>query len=239
MSNTAHITEKSTYRSFVYHKLTSLNPKWSEQNGYIVASSFKDSDTEISTAQRLALCDFNHLQRIGLKGIGTCEWLKSQNIIVPEKLNHAVIYDNYVIARLGVNEVFIIDSLKYQTNITTKIEDQWHQDTSQKTKMCGFIIPLQHSHACFSITGKYAYKMFSKLCSVDLRVKIFANHMIVQTLLAHLSVIIIRHDLKSLNHYFLLCESASAEYCWDCLLDAMHEFNGKIIGTDTLKALSI
>ena len=240
MNKTKNLPEELIHRSFVYHKLITLNPNWSEKNGYAIASSFKEPEVEISAAQQLALCDLNHLQRVGIKGLGTCKWLESRNIIVPTKLNYAENNsDNCVIARLGNDEILFIDSLHYNTNLTNTIEQLWLNDATQGKKFCGYITPRQNSHACFGITGKDAYKMFSKLCSIDLREKSFTNHNIAQTLLAHISVIIIRHDLKNVNHYFLLCESASAEYCWDCLLDAMHEFNGEVIGTDTLKTLSM
>ena len=62
--------------------------------------------------------------------------------------------------------------------------------------------------------------------------------MIAQTFLARLGVIIIRYDLNALTNYLVLVESASAEYCWDCLVDAMQEFNGQIIGTSALVGLA-
>jgi len=46
-------------------------------------------------------------------------------------------------------------------------------------------------------------------------------------------------DLINLTNFLVLVESASAEYCWGCLLDAMQEFKGKIIGTAALASLAL
>jgi len=239
MSKTTIIPENFKHRSFVYRKFESLHVTWSEINGYAAVSSIFEPELETNYAQQLALCDLSYLQRTGFKGAGTCEWLESQNIKIPTKVNYALSNENgCLIARLGSSDILILDSLQNETNFPIKLERQWHQHYSQGNKTCGFIVPRQESHACFSVAGKYVPEIFAKLCAIDLRTEKFPNHTIAQTSLARLGTIIIRHDLDILTNYLVLVESASAEYCWDCLLDAMQEFNGQIIGTSALLALA-
>jgi sarcosine oxidase subunit gamma len=38
---------------------------------------------------------------------------------------------------------------------------------------------------------------------------------------------VIREDVADTLGFHLLADSASAEYLWDCVLDAMHEFGGR------------
>lgn len=238
MTNPAITPDKFLRRSFLYRKFDASQTTWSNINEYAMISVI-DENNEIDYAQHLALCDFSYLQRIGFKGAGTCEWLENQSIKIPTSINAALSTDDgCLVARLGSNDILILDSINNQTNTPNTLEQTWQQDYSQSSKPCGFIMPRQDSHACFSISGAYAAEMFAKLCAIDLRITKFENNMIAQTSLARLGAIIIRHDLNALTNYLVLVESASAEYGWDCLMDAMQEFNGQIIGTSALLKLA-
>ncbi|MDQ3560387.1 MAG: sarcosine oxidase, partial [Pseudomonadota bacterium] len=61
---------------------------------------------------------------------------------------------------------------------------------------------------------------------------------IAQTSVVRLTGIIIREDLAGTPAFHLLVDSASAEYVWDCLFDAMAEFGGKPAGLSTLLQLA-
>ena len=73
----------------------------------------------------------------------------------------------------------------------------------------------------------------AKLCAVDLRPHRFAELEVAQTQAMRLSVIIIR-DAGLPPAFHLLGDSASAEYAWDCLVDAMREFDGRLVGLTSL-----
>ncbi len=226
-------------RSFQYRKFDEPEITWSERNNYAVVSSITDPKEEINFANNLALSDLSYIQRIGFKGFGTCDWLIKNNIQIPANINTSFNDSNgCVIARLGSNDILILDNIKHETNVPSTLEDTWHQDFTQSTEACGFIMPRQESHACFSISGIFTPDMFSKLCAIDLRTNKFGNNMVAQTSLARISAIIIRNDLNALTNYLVLVESASAEYCWDCVLEAMQEFNGQIIGHSALAAFA-
>jgi sarcosine oxidase subunit gamma len=239
MSNTEMKPDGLVRRSFIYRKFNSSQVTWSEINGYMTVSLYNSQTNELEQIKNLALCDLIFLQRIGFKGPGTCKWLENNNISIPAKVNTSLFTnEGCIIARLGENDVLILDNLHTQTNLPNTLEQQWLKDYSEKHEACGFIMPRQDTHACFSITGNDSAKMFAKLCAVDLRSSKFDNQMIAQTSLARLSVIIIRQDLNQHINFLVLVESASAEYCWDSLVDAMQEFNGQIIGVSTLADLA-
>ena len=48
---------------------------------------------------------------------------------------------------------------------------------------------------------------------------------------------VIRDDRGATLAYHLLFDSASAGYLWDCLIDAMAEFEGGLIGLTAVQAL--
>ena len=241
MMNSSSITPNSfAQRSFLYRKYKSTQTGWSQVNGYATISTLVDQDKEIEYAKQLAISDLSYIQRIGFKGAGTVDWLNKQNIQIPEMVNSSLSTDDdCLVARLGTNDILVLDNLQCTNKLPNKLEQQWHQDYLQNNQPCGFIMPRQDSHACFSITGNYSAEMFAKLCAIDLRTEKFGNNKIAQTSLARIGAIIIRHDLNSsLTSFLVLVESALAEYCWDCLINAMQEFEGKIIGISTLTALA-
>lgn len=238
MSTKKIIVDQCERRSFVYRNLATLSATWEQNNGYALASIINDVDTELHCAHKLALCDLSHLQRIGFKGNGTNEWLAQQNVTVPPKINSANILENGCLtARLGSNDILIMDNLKAATNFPEKLQQQWHLDYAPGNTLCGYIMPRQDSHACFYLTGIHTAEMFSKLCAVDLRSHKFANYMIAQTSLARLGAIIIRQDIQNTLAFLILVENVTAEYCWECLQDAMQEFQGQTIGVSTLANL--
>jgi sarcosine oxidase, subunit gamma len=78
--------------------------------------------------------------------------------------------------------------------------------------------------------------MFAKLCAIDLAADQFADGSVAQTSIARLTAIVIRHDIARTVSFSVLAESASAEYLWVCLADAMAEFSGEICGMESLSA---
>src|SRR5437867_3689343 len=97
-------------------------------------------------------------------------------------------------------------------------------------------VPRRDSHAWFMVAGDAAARMFAKLCAVDLAPDQFADGRIAQTSVARLSAIVIRSELGGTLAFSLLADSASAEYLWDCLCDAMAEFHGIVAGVNMMSA---
>jgi len=239
MTNTTISPDNFNRRSFLYRKFAGPQTSWSTINDYAIVSSHTDVEKEIEFAHHLAISDLSYLQRIGFKGVGTCEWLERQNIAIPTSINAShTTDDNCLVSRLGNNDILILDSIKNQTNVPDTLAKNWHQEYSKSSSPCGYIMPRQDTHACFCVSGVHAAEMFAKLCAIDLRENKFENNMISQTSLARLGTIIVRHDFNALNAYIVFVESASAEYGWDCLVDAMQEFDGQIIGASALQKLS-
>jgi sarcosine oxidase subunit gamma len=99
-------------------------------------------------------------------------------------------------------------------------------------------MPRSESHAWFMVTGAQAPVMFAKICGVDLRPHRFAVGAIAQTSVAKMSAIVIRADLGGTPAFHLLADSASAEYLWTCVFDAMAEFDGAPVGWSALRQVA-
>ena len=113
-------------------------------------------------------------------------------------------------------------------------------------KLCGISIhstidamTTADSHCWLVVTGAKAPAMFAKICGVDLRPSAFAPGRIAQTSLARMSGIIARQpgpDERLAFH--VLADSASTEYLWESLLDAMAELGGRPIGLSAVRSLA-
>ncbi|MFT5521114.1 MAG: sarcosine oxidase subunit gamma [Enterobacterales bacterium] len=84
------------------------------------------------------------------------------------------------------------------------------------------------------LTGKYIEQTMAKICGVDLRKSSFPPDAIVQTSVARVNAVIVRHGENNIPIFSILSDSSSAEYLWDSLLYAMREFNGHVFGIDVL-----
>lgn len=226
-------------RSFLYRKLLGPSSVFADLGGVAIAESLAEPAVEAAQAAELALCDLSPLARTGFKGPGTPEWLQAQGVEVPGASNQAVVQaDGAMAARLAPNELLILGDLRQQSDLPGRLEQVWAAAENPPASPRGFPVPRQDSHAWLCLSGRHADLTLAKVCGVDLRPARFGVGSIAQTSVARLSAIVIRRDLGSTLAYYLLTDSASAEYFWDCLLDAMAEFGGRPVGVLALRALA-
>jgi sarcosine oxidase subunit gamma len=226
-------------RSFVYRKLLESGARFAPVNGGAVAIDFgEDGEDEARLARRLAVTDLSPLPRTGFKGAGTIEWLQSQDVTIGADSNRGYRQAGGETAlRLAPNEVFIIDSLTGTGSFIANLNAAWNWGSTSPRKPIGYPMPRADSHGWFAVSGEAAAWMFAKLCGVDLRPAKFAEGSIAQTSVAKMSAIILRQDFGQTLGFHLLADSASADYLWDCLQDAMIEFDGGPIGLAALRGL--
>ena len=226
-----------TYRSPVYRKLLDLDAAFTEINGYAVATAIGDPATQDAAVHRLSLCDLSGLLRLGIRGPGSSHWVAEQGLAVPAASNQALRQeDGALLARLAANEVLILGHHDQQSlHIGRLIEALQSADLADAQRV--FVVPRQDGHAWFRITGREAAATLAKLCAVDLRTGSFEHLQVAQTSVARLNAIVIRDDLADVPALHLLADSASAEYLWECLLDAGMEYGMRVVGLDALLEL--
>jgi len=226
-------------RSFVYRRLTAAGAAFGQVAGAAVALDYGDAARESEAARRLGLADLSPLPRGGFKGAGTADWLAGQGLVVPEQSNRAARQANGLLAaRLAPGEVLLLGRFDGDASALKRIEAAWQAEPVPPLSPRGFPVPRADSHAWFLVTGAQAPALFAKLCGVDLRPRHFADLQVAQTQVARISAIIVRDDLGRVPACHLLFDSASAGYLWDCLIDAMGEFQGLPVGQRTLLELA-
>jgi sarcosine oxidase, subunit gamma len=211
-------------RSFVYRRLREASFTFADSGVAALAERPTPSDA------RLKMIDLSVIPRWGLKGRGVAAWLARHGAAMPGSDNRAELQaDGALIARLAPAEVLILAPIHTQVSLAEAIG----RIPPEGDDAC-YPVPRRDSHCCFVVTGDDAARMFAKLCAVDLAPDRFPPGQIAQTSVARLSSVVIRNDIAGALSFILLADSASAEYLWDCLHDAMAEFGVSVCGAESV-----
>ena len=206
-------------------------------NQAAAANHYGNADAESVLARRMGLADLSSLPRGGFKGAGAPEWLREHGVVLPAEPNRTAVQEGgELVAALSWEEHLVLNSLPtaQERDLCAVLNDAW---SLQDAPRC-YQLPRQDSHCWFAISGEHCSAMLAKLCAVDMRFHKFANGSVAQTSLARINAIIIRHDLNTVPLFYILADSASADYLWPCLIDAMAEFDGGPIGLGALRSIA-
>lgn len=221
-------------RSQLYRRHVEEGAQFEQEADSLVVVVYPNTADEQQQAAHLGLADLSTLPRAGFKGPGAPYWLEQQGAQLPETPNRAQVQDDgALIARLSHEELLILSDLSLLSSLPNSLRKYWSMDTAEKT----YSLPRGDSHCWFALTGEHGAETFAKVCGVDLRAEKFADGHIAQTSLARVNAIIVRNDLGTAPCFYILSDVSSAEFLWDCLLDAMQEFEGSPVGIAALRNL--
>lgn len=223
-------------RSFVYRLLAEAGAEFAEVSGAAVAAGFGGPvEDEAASARALGLADLSPLPRIGFKGPGALRWLADQGVTGLAGNNRADRQEDGDLAvRLAPGEALILGPVTSTSGLCERLGQAGPGDGAAGC----YPVPRGDSHFWFALTGADAAPMLAKLCGVDLRPGRFADGEVAQTSVARLGTVVVRADLGAVPVYHLLGDSASAEYYWRALLDAMSEFEGRPVGLAALRVVA-
>ena len=219
-------------RSPVYRKLLEAGACFVETDiGVVATRMFETATIEAERARNLGLCDLTLYPRAGYKGWAAIDWARELGIKIGEQNNRTYMQsDSTRVVRLSDNEFLIPGELSASSSAIDVLASALRLEGV-------YSVPRGDNNCRFIICGSQTPAMFAKLCGVDLRVHRFYEGNVAQTSVARLNVIIIRSDFGDVPAYELITDIASAGYMWNCLMDAMSEFGGCIVGTSALCAL--
>ena len=181
-------------------------------------------------AQQGGLLDLSVITRTGFRGQNAQEHLRTQNLPIPEKPNQAELSDKgELVLRLSNNEFWVLGSITGdQGKRVIELADSPLPEAQCYPLYC------QNSHAWFMMSGPHLAQIMAKVCGVDLRTEMFPVGAIAQTSIARVNAVIVHHTINDLSIFSILSDSSSAQYLWESLLDAMDEFDGKVVGIEGL-----
>ena len=219
--------ESCSRRSFVYRQLAAAS--FAEIAGGALAMDLKNDRNQ---AEKSGLLDLSVLPRAAYRGVNAAAHLKAAGLPAPAQPNQASLSANGEwVLRLSQQEFWVLGAW----------EDKGvGVETLKRLQAPDGCLPLycQDSHAWFTLTGAHLSETLAKICGVDLRAAAFGLGSIAQTSAARINVIVMHHQINELPCFSILCDSAAAQYLWECLLDAMDEFGGEAIGASAMDRIS-
>ncbi len=228
----------SLRRSPVYRKTHANVNAFTQMNGFAVPLNAGTESDEIAPLRTLALCDFSWLPRLGFKGKNAVTVLADRGFQIPEQPNAlAKVSQGGLVVRLGAMELLILADPNHLGKSSVETFSALEMNNIESIDADVYYLPREDSHACFAVCGEFGPQLMAKICALDLSDGQFPNQAVAQTAVARLSAIIVRSNLADTLSYLLLVDSASAEYLWDCLVCAMKEFDGKVVGLNAIRSV--
>lgn len=203
---------------------------WQQRGDDRVVADFGETEQERLLAfARLALIDLSPLPRLGYKGTRVTDWLETQQLPFSAQANRAMVQaDGSLLGRLASNEFL------------------WLADPACPGQVPGAETPAsgreyysvnrRDSHYWFALSGELSASMLARLCGVNFASTSFESGRIAQTQVAKTSAIVIRNDFGQTPLYHLLGDSSLVCYLWACLVDAMGEFRGQLLGVSAFES---
>lgn len=220
-------------RSNLYRVSTGLGASWADVNGFACPADYGDAAGEASAAAHLGIADLTALPRAGYKGWDMAGWTASQGVDLPDPNQARPQSDGTLACRLSGGELLLLSDDGAASATIDKLADAWTMEDA----VC-YPVPRSDTNARIAITGASVPHMMAKMCGIDLRAHRFENHRIAQTSVARMNAILIRNDRGDTYALDMVLDSASIVYMWECLTDAMAEFDGRAVGLDAVRALA-
>ena len=169
----------------------------------------------------IRLFDLTTVARFGLKGRGAADWLRSQELAPPERINtvREVPSRDLDILRLGTDDVVLLSRPDRPSSSLGAIRRAWAEDP-RKPK--GFDAWRDEVWAWFHVAGEGLSAFMARTCSVDLHPDRLAKGEIAQTRVAHMDCVVVRTDRTGRHGLDLLFDIASSDF----MLTSLGELGG-------------
>lgn len=223
------------HRGPVDHAHREAGATFIKVSGRDIVADFGDPDGEIAITHRLGLADLSHLPRVGFRGPGTRQWLALQGIQVPHDPNRADLQpDGGLAISRSWTELLLLADLYGASKVCARLESM--RDEAKDSG--AFVLPRYDGMFWFALSGERAIACLAKLCGVDMRQVAFPPGSVAQTSVARMTAVVVRRNIGVTPMFHVLGDSASAEYLWGSLIDAMREFDGRPVGLGAMRALA-
>lgn len=210
-------------RSFVSRKLNGTEFLKVNDGGVLVNTLTNQS--EFQTDQS-GLIDLSVAHRVGFRGANAAEHIEASGYPLPSEPNFCQLSANgELVLRLGETEFWILANTN---NLTQEFNSQ-----AIAVDRC-YPLFCQNSHSWLMMVGPSLPEIMSKICGVDLSLAQFPVGEVRQTSVARINAVIVHHEVDQKSVFSILSDSASAEYLWEVLLDAMKEFDGSAMGLSAI-----
>lgn len=207
----------------IHDSLQLLNGSWSEINS--MRSLFTLANDEVNAAH-LGIADLSFLTRFGVKGTNAAAWLASQEIPVPDCSNTwCPLLQGGIVARLGMNEFLIEDSL--DSDLAPRLAKACQQPPAK-------VYPVLRQDAAIALCGEALNELLLQTCSVNFRALSLAEYPVLLTSMVGLAVTVIPNERAGQPLYRIWCDGTFGAYLWRTLLAITEELGGGAVGAERL-----
>lgn len=195
--------------------------------------SYGDENVEDSALARLAFADLCAVPRCGFKNAGAPEWLAARGVAIPEVPNRAARQeDGGLCIRMGGTDIMVVADPAGRSDRPRRLLADWNADTAQPK---GWNAHREEGFGWFLLTGALAPELWSRTCSVDMRLDRFVDLDVAQTRAFDMGGVIVRADLGTVPAYHLFFDIASSDYLIETVCEIMTEFGGRMVGLAVLR----
>ncbi|QDT29639.1 hypothetical protein Enr10x_49940 [Gimesia panareensis] len=223
------MTETINRQSPIQQLLADRRPEWMPQTELPLVLRFQDEAAEESQMQRLGLCDFSGLSKLGLKGVEAGDWLRAQGVDVPDSTYETRrLSDGGWIGCLGKNEFLLESSLSNE--VVPELNRRLRPESNR-------LLRVERQDASFLLTGNLALGVLSQTCGVN-----FAEASpgrLILTRVAGVSCVVLPDFLGETPTYRLWFDCSYAVYLWETLLEICAESGGDAIGAGVIIAATL
>lgn len=207
----------------IYDRLQQVPGIWQSINEMPVLVT---APQEAESLKHLGIADLSFLRRFGVKGTGAATWLADQGIQVSDRPNSwQALSGGGIVARLGLNEFLIEDSVQSQFVSQLAIAAQ-----SPPAK----VYPVLRQDFTIALTGKFVDELLRQTCNINFRALPLETQPVVLTSMIGISVIIIPGERDGLPFYRVWGDGTFGAYVWQTLLTIVEELGGGIVGAAQL-----
>ncbi|MDP2610293.1 MULTISPECIES: hypothetical protein [unclassified Oceanobacter] len=186
---------------------------------------------DVQRAAKAGVLELSMLPRTGYRGTTTTDLLAANKLPIPARPNTAASSANgECVLRLSQKEYWLLASPADLGAAVMALPT-----TGAETPDHCYPLFCMDSHAWLMLTGEHLSNIMSKLSGVDMRESVFPVGSIAQTSIARINAIMVRQQINGLPVMSILCDTASSDYLWTALMDAVQEFEGGAVGLDVLR----
>ncbi|MBW4691475.1 MAG: hypothetical protein KME27_06865 [Lyngbya sp. HA4199-MV5] len=201
--------------------LQSLDGSWRDLYGM---PTLMETSNDSAIATHLGIADVSCLTRFGVKGANAADWLLSQGITTPDRPNTwNPLPDCGIIARLGLTEFFIEDSLHSQ--LALRLMENCQQPPAR-------VYPILRQDAAIVLCGSEVNELLLQTCSVNVRALSLMERPVFLTSMIGVSVIILPGERNGQSFCRIWCDGTFGVYLWQTLSAIVAEIGGGVVGVE-------
>ena len=211
-------------RSPVYAWHEERGAQWGHCGGASFVRQYGDGRGEGEAVRLLGLCDLSGLSKVGFKGAGAEDWLRSNGIDVPK-----VIYDSTRVSDGGVAVCVGTDEFLLESGIVNRSISEIGARLDDGVTN---VVLVERQDVTFLLTGARTLEVLAQSCGINFREA--PSHRLVLTRVAGVSCGVFPETVDKIPVHRLWVDPSYAVYLWETLAGICEDLGGQAVGAGCL-----